>query len=147
MLNLNVIKHCLHGSKLIFSPQFWVLLNILDGVFLFAAVHYRLLQRFVNNSLANGLSYNFKVYASHSAKKDLRWWANTDSSLPPRSLSPFTASLTLYSDASQDGWGGWTSNEQETSGPWSDVEQSFHINYLELKAVFFLFMCFFLQYL
>ena len=83
------------------------------------------------------------MYASHSARKDLRWWANTDSSLPPRSLSPFTASLTLYSDASQDGWGGWTSNEQETSGPWSDVEQSFHINYLELKAVFFLFMCFF----
>ena len=39
--------------------------------------------------------------------------------------------------------GGWTSDERETSGPWSVFEQSFHINYLELKAVFFLFKCFF----
>ena len=111
--------------------------------FPFAAVHYRLLQRFVIRCLAKGLTYNNKVTASPSAKKDLQFWANSGSSLPPRSLSPFSSSLTLYSDASLDGWGGWSSLGCETSGPWSFSEKRLHINILELKAVLFLFKCFF----
>ena len=109
----------------------------------FAAVHYRLLQRFVNECLAKGLTYNSYVSLSNSAKKDLQWWANSGSSLPPRSLAPFSASLTLYSDASMKGWGGWTSEDRESFGSWSSTERKLHINILELKAVFFLFQCFF----
>ena len=105
--------------------------------FPFAAVHYRLLQRFVIRCLAKGLAYNNKVTASPSAKKDLQFWANSGSSLPPRSISPFSSSLTLYSDASLDGWGGWSSLGCETSGPWSFSEKRLHINILELKAVLF----------
>ena len=111
--------------------------------FPFAAVHYRLLQRFVNECLAKGLTYNSNVSLSNSAKKDLHWWANSGSSLPPHSLSPFSASLTLYSDASMKGWGGWTSEGRESFGSWSSAERELHINILEFKAVFFLFQCFF----
>ena len=111
--------------------------------FPYAAVHYRLLQRFVNECLSHGLSYNSKVLASKSAKQDLQWWANSGSSLPPRSLHPFLADLTLTSDASKEGWGGWTCHNREASGLWSPSEKSLHINILELLTVLFLFQCFF----
>ena len=111
--------------------------------FPYAAIHYRGLQRFVNTCLATGLSYGSKVSASDSAKDDLRWWADAGSSLTPRSLAPFSASLTVYSDASMSGWGGWTSYGREAFGSWSSSERSMHINVLELRAVLFLFRCFF----
>ena len=74
--------------------------------FPFAAVHYRSLQRFVNGCLAGDLSYDSKVFASPSARRDLQWWADSGPSLVPHPLAPFSASLTLYSDASLSGWGG-----------------------------------------
>ena len=113
--------------------------------FPFAAIHYRLLQRFVNKCLAKGLDYNSVVFASESAKIDLNWWKNSGTSLIPRSLSPFSASLTVYSDASMQGWGGWTSDNRESFGSWSLFERSLHINILELQAVIFLFRCFFIS--
>ena len=111
--------------------------------FPFAAVHYRGLQRFVNAKLAAGLSYSSKVTASDEARSDLTWWVDAGSSLPPRSLAPFCADLTLYTDASLLGWGGWVCDGREAFGGWSDDELLDHINVLELRAVLFLFRCFF----
>ena len=108
-----------------------------------AAMHYRLIQRFVNECLACGLSYNSKVIASNSAKQDLNWWANTGSSLPPRSLYPFCPDLTVTTDASKKGWGGWTYDNRESCGPWSPDETLLHSNILELQTILFLFQCFF----
>ena len=61
----------------------------------------------------------------------------------PRPLAPFSASLTLYSDASLSGWGGWTCDDREAFGQWSPEEKELHINVLELQAVIFLFRCLF----
>ena len=47
---------------------------------------------------------------------------------PPRT------ELTLVTDASRQGWGGYLGS-QEASGTWSEDHQSLHINVLELKAV------------
>ena len=110
--------------------------------FPYAAVHYRALQRFVNACLADDLSYDSMVFASPSACRDLQWWADSGSSLVPRPFAPFSASFTLYSDASLSGWGGWTSDNREAFGHWSP-EKCLHINVLELQAVNFLFRCLF----
>ena len=111
--------------------------------FQYAAVYYRGLQRHVNACLAGGMSYNSVVMPSEAAKSDLRWWADAGDSLPPRSLAPFSASLVLYADASLQGWGGWVDDGRETFGSWSAEENDLHINVLEMRAVYYLFRCFF----
>ena len=108
-----------------------------------AALHYRRLQRFVNMCLACELSYDKYVSVPKNASLDLSWWTKVKDSLPSRPLSPFKASLEVFCDASQTGWGCWTSANQETFGFWSSGEKSLHINSLEFKAVFFAFRCFF----
>ena len=108
-----------------------------------AAIHYRRLQRFVNLCLAQNLDLDSYVSASKKACIDLYWWSKVGNSLPSRSLSPFEASLDLFCDASQTGWGCWTSNNREAFGFWSYSERSLHINILESKAVMFAFCCFF----
>ena len=108
-----------------------------------AALHYRLLQRFVNSCLAKNLSYEDYVFPSSSACIDLLWWSKVGDSLPSRSLSPFEANIEIFCDASETGWGCWSSENKEAFGFWSSSERELHINSLEFKAVFFAFRCFF----
>ena len=110
-----------------------------------AATHYRALQRNVLYFLSKGLSYDTIVTVSCSARVDLKWWTDCGSELPPRTLSPFSASLSLVSDASLSGWGAWSSEGENVFGNWSYEESELHINVLELKAVLFAFQCLFRQ--
>ena len=107
-----------------------------------AALHYRGLQRNINFFLSQNLSYSFKVYISEEARSDLDWWTSCGSTIPPRSLSPFSADITLFSDASNSGWGAW-SPDGSVSGKWSDDESGLHINILELLAVLYAFQSLF----
>ena len=107
-----------------------------------AVLHFRALQRNVNYFLARNLSYDFKVSPSEEARKDLDWWASCGPSLPPRSLSPFSEDITLFSDASNSGWGAWYSNHS-VYGSWSLAESKEHINIRELKSVLFSFLSLF----
>ena len=108
-----------------------------------AALHYRLLQRFVISCLAKNLSYENYVSPSSNACKDLLWWSKVGDSLPSRSLYPFEANIEIFCDASESGWGCWSSENKEAFGFWSASERALHINSLEFKAVFFGFRCFF----
>ena len=107
-----------------------------------AALHYRGLQRFINFLLSRNLPYSSQVFISDDARSDLDWWTSVGSSIPPRSLAPFSADVTLYSDASNSGWGAWTSSS-EVAGKWSESESAFHINILELLAVLYAFQSLF----
>ena len=49
---------------------------------------------------------------------------------------PFQSEVTLHTDASNSGWGGVLSSGPSTSGLWSTSEKEYHINFLELKAVY-----------
>ena len=111
--------------------------------FIHAALHYRALQRNVLSFLSKGLSYDAIVTPSRSAKIDLTWWVECGTELPPRTLSPFSAGMSLVSDASLSGWGAWSSSGENVFGNWSSEESSWHINVLELKAVLFAFQCLF----
>ena len=93
--------------------------------------------------LSKGLSYDTYVSVPDSACVDLQWWSNAGETLPPRSLSPFEASIELFCDASLSGWGCWTSDNREAFGFWSSSESELHINILECMSVLFAFRCFF----
>ena len=72
---------------------------------------------------------------SNVAKEDLQWWIDNilNAYCPIVHDNP---SITVFSDASLTGWGG-TVDGIETGGNWSVSEQTFHINVLELFAVYY----------
>lgn len=65
---------------------------------------------------------------------DLLWWKHTISSSFSKIKSD-DYQLEIFSDASTTGWGASCGNNT-ASGQWSDSEQSYHINYLEILAAF-----------
>ena len=78
--------------------------------------------------------YDSPMYLSNESRSELTWWVNNvDSSF--KTIVQEDPDLTLTTDASTTGWGA-VSGVQKTGGLWSLEEQAFHINYLELKAVF-----------
>ena len=146
---VKVQEKCLIALKSRVSIQF--LSSILGSIeffrwgFPFAAIHYRSLQRCVTSHLSRGFSYDTRIFPSQSACQDLEWWASCGPSLPARSLYSFSPDINIWSDSSETGWGGWTSQGDRTYGFWSLFESFLHINILELKAVLLLFQSFFRQ--
>ena len=78
--------------------------------------------------------FDAKMSLNRYCFEDLDWWC---SNLPHAKkfirISP--PNTTLTTDASLLGWGACI-NDVSTGGPWSNEEKQFHINVLELKAVF-----------
>ena len=101
----------------------------------FGELYYRNLEK--DKILALQISkgnYDSPMYLSNESRSDLTWWVNNvDSSF--KTIVQEDPDLTLTTDASTRGWGA-VSGVQKTGGLWSLEEQAFHINYLELKAVF-----------
>lgn len=90
-------------------------------------------QRYLELFKAND-NYDCIMKISSSLTSEFNWWLNNIfiSNNPIRS-SKF--STTIFSDASSTGWGA-TCDGQVVFGHWNNDEKSFHINYLELLAVF-----------
>ena len=108
-----------------------------------AALHYRQLQQEVAQLISSGSGWDRLISPSPSSRLDLQWWVSCSSSLPPRSLAPFVPQIIVTTDSSGSGWGGFTSQDEEASGFWTDAESELHINVLETLAVIFCFQCFF----
>ena len=102
-----------------------------------APLHYRSLQSDLNNNLSPDPDWSSLVILSPSARSDLLWWLGCDLSLTPSPLAPFTPSHHLETDASLEGWGAFSHSKKFTQGRWTATESRLHINYLELKAIFF----------
>ena len=68
------------------------------------------------------------------AKVELQWWV-THVSNSFNYIHPNCPVVVMNTDASNDGWGA-VSGGVSTGGHWNSDETSFHINVLELKAVF-----------
>ncbi|XP_068680072.1 uncharacterized protein [Montipora foliosa] len=79
--------------------------------------------------------FDKNMILSHKAKNDIKWWlAHAKNS--KRKISHGNATIILYTDASNQGWGATTSQEN-TGGRWSPEEQLMHINTSELLAIQF----------
>lgn len=71
---------------------------------------------------------------------DLNWWAkNIFSTYNNLQVKDFDKEI--FTDASRTGWGAYC-KDGRTGGEWNESELGFHINYLELLAVFFGLKCF-----
>ncbi|XP_060064741.1 uncharacterized protein LOC132545090 [Ylistrum balloti] len=80
---------------------------------------------------------------SRLTRQTLSWWIDniTTSEKPVHRGQP---DISLESDSSGSGWGGVVRDDPslQTGGHWSYIEQSKHINYLELLAAFLTLQCF-----
>lgn len=67
--------------------------------------------------------------------KVLSFWEKEENLLAPQSCRALPPSLTVWSDASDGGYGVITSTNKSLQGIWTPEEQKFHINAKELLAV------------
>ena len=71
----------------------------------------------------------------NSLHQHLKWWLEESNVLLGQPLHPLKHALQIFTDASKEGWGAHL-DEHTARGIWSLPESKFHINHLELKAVF-----------
>lgn len=85
---------------------------------------------------------NFDKYMSlsTSALNNVKWWI-TKEKLIPFSFAFWPMTVSIYSDASLQGWGAHCGNSV-AGGRWELAEQEKHINWLELKACWLAVMAF-----
>ena len=100
-----------------------------------APLHYRNLEAAKTIALKRGCSYDYQVNVNPDMRLDLAWWLEKVSHHNGRPLQINCWDLTIESDASTNGWGA-SCQGNNTGGPWTPQEKTFHINYLELLAAF-----------
>jgi hypothetical protein len=100
----------------------------------------KLLERQKFLAIQEHQNYDSRFKLSSDILPDLNWWAKNIriASFP---LTVNTFELEIFTDASRSGWGTYC-NDQRAGGAWKDEERTFHINYLELLAVFLGLKCF-----
>ena len=103
--------------------------------FTYAALYYRGIQKDVASYISLNYDWDHRIILSDPAVQDIDWWLSCPLCLMPKSLEPFLPNVTLYTDSSETGWGGVTSDDIEAYGFWSDEESLLHINILETKTV------------
>ena len=101
----------------------------------FGALYYRSFERDkIRELAANKGNLKPKMSLSVKAQYELKWWIdNIDQSF--NLIRKPAIELTMYSDASLQGWGG-VLGMVSTGGQWSAGEFVHNINYLELRAAF-----------
>ncbi len=100
-----------------------------------AGLHYKPLEIERNKALSLHAG-NFDAHMfMNTIQVELQWWIDTILSSIKFVKVP-KVDLTLFSDASNKGWGGHIENGASTGGDWSAIEMKSHINILELKAAF-----------
>ncbi|XP_071576800.1 uncharacterized protein [Temnothorax nylanderi] len=88
----------------------------------------------------NNGNFEARMSLSNDLQTEFEWW-KTNIKKATRSIKQFRAGLEIFSDASRSGWGAYC-NGNRTHGHWSQEEQAYHINYLELLSAFFALKCF-----
>ena len=99
----------------------------------YGGLFYRHLEKCKNIALkyAKG-DYEKTMTLSPQAKHDLHWWPH-HLTFASHFIHTPAVSLTLFSDASLEGWGG-TDGTTHVDGRWTAEESPVHINVLELHA-------------
>ena len=128
---------CRNSSLRTLAALLGLLVNA-SNAFPFAPLHYRNFQFCFIEGLNFHSSWESFWELSEEARMDLDWWVKCD----PLSLSPFLfavdkPTLSIFTDASNSGWGASLSSGEITSGFWPNSLLDEHINFLELKAIHF----------
>ena len=75
-----------------------------------------------------------KIQVTQNVRHAMRWWLNRDNVMAGVPLRLSQVEHQVFTDASVDGWGGHWEN-QTIQGLWKPIEKQYHINVLELLAV------------
>ena len=103
----------------------------------FAQSHYRDLQRlYIDVCVRFENNLNSLVLLDNGSKINLSWWVANLIKCNGKPMLAVDPDLTIYSDASNSGWGG-VLNGVSTRGPWTEADRLRHINELELLAALY----------
>ena len=97
-------------------------------------IHLRPIQWYLKRYWNYTQSLDKMIPVKKDLLQSLKWWSQANL-LKGSPLHPLESTLSLFTDASEKGWGAHLGKDK-ISGIWSNKEQSLHINVLELKAVF-----------
>ena len=100
-----------------------------------ARLHMRPMQWHLKNNWRVPESLEKVIPVPKSLHPHLRWWLEESNVLLGQPLHPLKHALQIFTDASNEGWGAHL-DDHTARGTWSLPESKFHINHLELKAVF-----------
>ena len=100
-----------------------------------APLFYRALQTAKNLIDLQAQSIDSPVQLGPAQWEELTWWIEQAQLWNSYSLRPPKQVLMIQTDASRAGWGA-VCQGRSTGGPWSLQETQYHINYMELLAVF-----------
>ena len=98
-------------------------------------LHYHALQDLKIQTLQQHPSYQTLISLSPEVRGDLQWWLSDLSHNCSAMIVKPEASIVIESDASMSGWGA-VCQGVTTGGRWTSEEAGFHINWLELQAIF-----------
>ena len=76
-----------------------------------------------------------EIPVTQHLRSHLKWWLDIANITKGRSLQQQQTAVTITTDASKTGYGGYIGN-QFVQGTWSVAQKKLHINVLELEAVF-----------
>ena len=111
------------------------LLNSLADVIPLGRLHIRPLQFYLlQHWLPASNDWEAQIPLLPSLTPHLDWWSQRENVMKGVSLLVPVPSLTLYTDASNLGWGAFLEGHS-VSGQWSPAQQLEHINVLEMTAV------------
>ena len=123
------------------AASFLGLVESHSQAFDYAPLHFRGIQFMINNALKMGYKWDQNLTLSEECINDLKWWSSQND-FEPVKFQTCKPALYIYTDASNTGWGCQSTNGKFTFGQWSKEEHGSHINYLELKAIYFALKCF-----
>jgi ribonuclease HI len=99
-----------------------------------ARLRIRPLQQHLADSWSTDQDMETKVPLSLEALEAIQWWQNKENLTAGTRIHPEQPDHLLYTDASKAGWGAHVA-ELRAQGLWSQQQQSWHINSLELEAL------------
>lgn len=125
-----------------FSSLVGIYVHAFNAVLL-GPLHYRSLERDkILNLKLNSNNFDSVMVPSLVSRKDIVWWLENIDNMNGKSIKLKPVDVWIESDASNEGWGAHL-NGCYAGGRWSCQESTFHINYLELLAMFLALKSFF----
>lgn len=107
-------------------------------------LHYRALERDKLLRLGPEMSFENKVKLSTRSIHEISWWLRNIKVKNGKRIKPSLVFRKCVTDASLDGYGGVDLfSDAYTQGRWKNHECGYHINYLELLAIFYCLQAFY----
>ena len=100
-----------------------------------ARIRIRPVQFHLADSWNPAMDYSLPVPISADLRLDLNWWALESNLMSGQKIMEHPPEFLLFTDASRQGWGAHL-RDLEAQGLWSTSDRLYHINVLELRAVF-----------